>query len=293
MSDEYRSRNLDQEAHERHVRGLLDQLAELERETDPAGGAATAIRKDLRAFHALRTVGLLADALAGWALDHVYGSARSGFEFVPQQPDGHAEKLEEYREKLALVDDHRHERDGTLAAEAYQVDPLALRRALRYLNQAEAIGLPHAGRTMLDEALRALDFGEVLPVFQPASGRRKRQFRELRCMLDAVCFVEHRYAAGARKSVALEEVGRAYSASPETVNSWGKRLREPEGLGEMEVVRAIDFARNSAFNLKAAEAKLSLLRGRPRPILRAERERVDEEERAARATIKFIESEYG
>ena len=58
-----------------YVASLIDKLSELERKTNPEGGARTAKRKDLAAFRALRTAGKLVNALAGWALDHQAGLA--------------------------------------------------------------------------------------------------------------------------------------------------------------------------------------------------------------------------
>ena len=67
-ASEYRNRNLDQEAQERYVAGLLKRLAEAERKTDPARGADSESGKDHEAFSALLTAGELVQAVAGWAL---------------------------------------------------------------------------------------------------------------------------------------------------------------------------------------------------------------------------------
>src|SRR4051812_23360971 len=56
-----------------HVAVLIDQLRELERQTDPKNGRRSARGKDLAAREALTIANDLVQAVAGWALDHVAG----------------------------------------------------------------------------------------------------------------------------------------------------------------------------------------------------------------------------
>jgi hypothetical protein len=61
---------------------LIDQILELQWQTDPALGVETAREKDFRSFEALDD-GLSAHALLGWAIAHNVGLALADLEFVP------------------------------------------------------------------------------------------------------------------------------------------------------------------------------------------------------------------
>jgi hypothetical protein len=74
---------LNQSERDEYVAHLIDQLRDLERKTDPKDGARSAGGKDLAAAHALRIVGDLINALAGWALDHQAGLALKDLKSVP------------------------------------------------------------------------------------------------------------------------------------------------------------------------------------------------------------------
>ena len=125
----YPSRNFDRHGREEYISALLRHLAELEKKTNPSGGAESAIAKDLRAFDALQTAGELVRAVAGWALDHQFGLASQGLQFIPLQPSGTKDHAE-YLEQRARVDSHEHECNGAAASRKPTVEPDIVRRLL-------------------------------------------------------------------------------------------------------------------------------------------------------------------
>lgn len=229
---------------------LLDAYEELSR---PSGGKATANEKDMRAFSALGCAGELVDDLAGWAIDHTVGLALNGRRWVPLQPSG-VKSHPEYLAEREAVDDHIHEKTGGAQTAYETLDPVMCRRIFLGLLQANPGGFPAEIQEMMVEALEALDFGETLPILQPAVTDRKRKFRELRLQLRAVEFVEFRHATGMTKSAARDRVGLAYGQAATTVRLWEGRLRTE--LGELEVSRNIAFAQARASVAKELEQKI-------------------------------------
>lgn len=234
---------LDDEGRQNYAAYLLQQLAQLERDTHPSCGSVTASEKDTLAFLALETAGHLVQAVAGWAIDHQYGMAMRGLSFVPGQPSG--TKLHpEYLEQKRAVDDHRHEKEGAALRYADVVDPLVARTLLRELLRANPGAFPFAIQLMSMEALKALELGEVFPIFEPNGRNRKRGYRELNLQLRAIGFVEYRAGFGMTKFRAQEIVAEKYGVEFETVKGWERRLKE--SLGGLEVARTVSFARNAA-----------------------------------------------
>jgi hypothetical protein len=222
-----------------YVASLIDKLSELERKTNPEGGARTAKRKDLAAFRALQTAGKLVNALAGWALDHQAGLALKKLRFLPLQPSGtrtHAD----YLRASASVDDHQHERNGgSLTA----IEPLVARRLLINLLCANPGGFHGGLRRIAVTALEALDYDEIQPFLKSDPNSRKVNLTVLRLQLRAIELVEYRVSRGTKKIVALKEVADALCVSTDTIRSWKPRLQKE--FGQLEVARRISFATNS------------------------------------------------
>jgi hypothetical protein len=256
MSDEkpkepnnYRRRYSNRAALKKYVELLIGQLTELERKTDPAGGPDTAHRKDFAAFEALEFAGKLIEALAGWAIDHQIGLAIKGLQFVPLQPSG-TQKHPEYLNSRSIVDDHAHERAGASVSTA-DLTPEIMRKIWVNLLNANPCGVGYHLRASLWLALRALDYGEVHPIFEPKQTTRKRNLTELTLQLRAVAIVEYRRTRRPGKSRALKEVASALGVSVDTIRSWEPRLRAE--FGALEVDRGLSFARNAASNENHAE----------------------------------------
>jgi hypothetical protein len=263
QSSNYPRRNYNQDAHKKYVDLLIGRIEELGRRTNPAGGADTAQLKDFLAFQALEAAGRLVDALAGWAIDHQIGLALKGLQFVPRQPSGTREHPEYLSSKL-IVDDHAHERAGGLASTA-DLTPEVMRKIWINLVNANPWGVGYYIQATLWHALKALDYGEVHPIFQPARTKRKRDLTEMVLQLRALSFVEYRRARGKKKKNALDEVANALGVDLDTIRSWELRLRRV--FGNLEVDRGFSIAKNAASNENHAERQSSMPVHRPKDAM--------------------------
>jgi hypothetical protein len=232
-----------------YVASLIDKLSELERKTNPEGGARTAERKDLAAFHALQTAGKLVNALAGWALDHQAGLALKNLKFLPLQPSG-TRTHPDYLRARASVDDHQHERNG---GRLTAIEPLVARRLLMNLLYANPGGFHGGLRQMAVTALEALEYDEIQPFLKSDPNSRKVNLTVLRLQLRAIELVEYRVSRGTRKYSALKEVAGALCVSIDTIRSWKPRLQKE--FGQLEVTRRISFAINSGSNEDDAQQR--------------------------------------
>jgi hypothetical protein len=189
-------------------------------------------------------------ALAGWALDHQAGLAMKGLQFVPRQPSGTRDHPE-YLQLRSVVDDHAHERNG--AFRNGDLDPIVARRLLVNLLYANPGGFQFALQQMAMEALKALDYGEVQPMLARLQDGRKRGLTVRRLELRAVGFVEYRRTRFGNKARALQDVASALGVGVETIRSWERRLRRE--FGDLEVLRTLSFAHNSATNEDDAQRR--------------------------------------
>jgi hypothetical protein len=250
MDNDELLRRYDSEKLDKYISMLVGRLNELRDKTSPDSGVASAKGKDLAAFQALKFAGKLVQALAGWAIDHQIGLAAEELKFVPLQPSG-TQDHPEYIEARATVDDHRHERRGAaIRAGLEDLDPVAARKLLLNLINPNPGGFPSKLTSMLGDALKALDYGEVRPLVSPTMANRKVNLREQQLQLRAIGFIYYRTARGAKKYVAIRQVADVYGVGEETIRSWEKRLREE--LGSLQVQREISFARNAASQEEAA-----------------------------------------
>ena len=246
--DDFPSRKWN-ERRDKYISVLLARLAELEKQTNPAGGDETAKGKDLAAFDALQTAGELVRAVAGWALDHQFGLASQGLQFIPLQPSGTKDHAE-YLEQRARVDSHEHECNGAAASRNPTVEPDIVRRLLINLLLPNPGAFPFCVQQNTIEALRVLEFGEVLPLLRQKNNAAKRGYRELCSQLRALGFVEYRWKLGQKEYVARQAVAQAFGVSSETLRTWKRRLKEE--FGHLEVSRTLSFARNLATHVLAA-----------------------------------------
>lgn len=226
----------------RFVTTLLDQLDLLEKNTRPSSGSE-ARGKDLAAFEALEKAAWLVHHIAGWAVDHQRGLAQKGLQFVPLVPS-QTKSSPEYLERLTAVDDHDHERRGSVRSE---LSPIEARQLV--LNVLR----PMSGHLRLPsefiEALEALQFGETLPILQKKATTKRTGLVEFRAKLTAIAYIEYQYVKGVKKYASTEVVADKFAVSRDAVKDWPVEVRS--ALGNLEVQRRISTAQNSARNYMA------------------------------------------
>jgi hypothetical protein len=203
----------------------------------------------MNAFQALELAGELVRSVAGWALDHQYGLALHGLEFLPLYPL-RVRRLPEYIENRRLVDDHRHELSGASVTRQVEIEPQIARKLLYNLLYANPGGFPDSLQHLAMQALKALDFGEVPALFEPAGKYVKAAYRELQLQLWALALMEYRATINGAKTEARKEVAAAYNVASSTLTTWEYRLRQK--LGYLCVSSTITRARNGATQVKAA-----------------------------------------
>lgn len=229
------------------ARLMLSHLDEAEKKTRPSLGDQSAQAKDLAAFSALKDAAWLIHHVAGWAIDHQRGLALQGLSFVPLQPS-QTKTHSEYLARRAAVDSHEHEKAGAKVIPD-ELDPVTARRIMLNIlvPMAGHLGIP----TKMINALRALDFGEVMPELQKAETNAKQGLTERQLQLRAVAYVEYEVAKGRKKGLAQVEAAREFGVQhtdlgSDTVRGWEAQLRE--FFGDLEVDRTIAMARNCGKN---------------------------------------------
>lgn len=233
------------EGHWSYVQHLLQRLKELEEQTRPSGGDATAKDKDWRATDALKLAGELVDAVAGWAIDHQVGLALQNLENV--RPPIGAEK--DYPERLAAADTHAHEVSGFGAKES-DVDHGGARKVLANLLIHNQGALPLWLVQQCLAAIQAIDFGDkkASHLFVTVGKGNKRPLATHELEVQALAFVAFRREAyGLSEEKAAEEVAAALNVAPATLIGWELRLIDK--FGKIEVARRLAEARHAGEHL--------------------------------------------
>jgi hypothetical protein len=256
--DVYSRPGRNQSERDKYVATLIHRLHALERKTDPGKGPRSARAKSEAALDALEIAGTLVNALAGWALDHQAGLALKDLEFVQLRVPGTAERLN-YRNSRSTDDDHRHEWIGrnwvgreTDPIEPFEpIEPIVARKWLMNLVSANP-GIFNLQLTWMTLwALKACDYGEILPMLSATKKGRKVNWTILQLQLRAVEAVKSREARGVKKFKAQQEVAEAFGVSVDTVRSWEMRLRDE--LGQIEVASRLAGVAEIAKNETDAE----------------------------------------
>ncbi|HEV2555260.1 MAG TPA: hypothetical protein VGV17_16010 [Bosea sp. (in: a-proteobacteria)] len=230
-------------AHQRLIEINLTRAAECELASRPENGPVA--NKDELACDALGAAVWLLDSVAGWAARHSAGLALSNLE----HPSYILPKLRADPEIKAMreaISSHEHEERGGYASVS-SAAPECQRRAamnlLRSLSTSRSMGPALAP---LYDALKALEFGETLPILRPAGTGQKREYREQMLQLRALGFVAYREIIGGSKKQAQAAVADVYGVAEHTIRTWEYRLRKHPRIGRFEVARTIEFAKNSA-----------------------------------------------
>jgi hypothetical protein len=130
------------------------------------------------------------------------------------------------------------------------------RTLLFNLLHANPGAFPDRFQSTVMEALKALEFGEVLPLFEPdpAGKYRKVRYQEMQLQLWALALVEYRWAKWGRtaKLRAQNEVAEEYEVGTRTLREWQIPLRKE--LGRIMVDGVIGRARSCGDHAKKDKA---------------------------------------
>jgi hypothetical protein len=216
------------------VREMLLRLDQLERQTDPQHPDSE-YDKDASANKALRIAAELGAYVSGWALDHKIGLAIEGLGNIPDLAI--QTRTPAYNKLRKSVNSHRHETAG----QSTDLPTGVQRKALSNLFNTMASGFHTSLCDPLAEALEALEYGETLPIFEPVKSGRKKQFRELKLQLRALCFIEYKQVLGNPKNQLQADVEKAFGVSVPTVRGWERQL--PTQLDPFHVANALSRAK--------------------------------------------------
>lgn len=274
------------DGHWSYVQHLLQRLKDLEEQTRPSGGDATAKDKDWRATDALRLAGELVDAVAGWAIDHQVGLALQNLENVP--PPIGAEK--DYPERIAAADTHAHEASGSGAKES-DIDHGRARKVLANLLIHNQGALPAWLVQQCLAAIKAIEFGDkkASHLFVTVGKGNRHQLATHELELQALAFVAFRREAyGHTEERAAGDVATALIVAPNTLLSWELRLIAK--FGKAEVARRLAEARH------AGEHFAKMGSGGPHPDEEEERDQARHrsviEGRFGAAALKILSERY-
>jgi hypothetical protein len=199
------------------VQEMLEMLDQLERQSD-CRRLDSETNKDALASKALKIASKLVVYVSGWAMDHKVGLAIEGLGNIPDLAT--QTRTPAYNELRESVNSHRHEAAG----KSTNLTSGAQRKALSNLFNAMARGLDGSLWDSLAEALEALEYGDTLPIFEPVKSGRKKQFRELKLQLLALCFIEYKQVLGGLKYRLQSDVEEAFGVSVSTVRGWERQL---------------------------------------------------------------------
>jgi len=193
VANRWPSRLLGSKSRNAYIEALLKYLDSAAQRTDPAKGSDSERGKDHEAFGALLVAGKLVNAVAGWAIEHVYGLSLEEERMLPRQPN-QIKTDPAYKAYRNFSDNHRHEKRGRgLREQPEELTASQKQIIFRNLLFSGAHGFPEWLRYESYEAIDALRYGELTPLLRPVRhARRKRRFRELHAQLRAISIVRFR-----------------------------------------------------------------------------------------------------
>jgi hypothetical protein len=222
------------------ARSIMDRLEKLERETRPTGGDETSKDKDLKSREAIFWAGYLMRVFAGWAIDHQQGLGMAGLNSMaaptskmmnnPQFVEEKAQRDSHENERAAIEMEHSSNRLSPEQQRSFSAEMVEL---LKY----------HVLPRSLAEGLRALEFGEVLPILKKAKVEgEKRTYTERMMQLEALKYIEYERGKGSLVSEARETVGSHFGVDTEAIRKRQGALRKSFGDSyvSLELTRAFE-----------------------------------------------------
>jgi hypothetical protein len=202
-------------------RFAIARLEEIEVNTRPSAGSASAIAKDAAAFHAISLAASLIQDHAGWAIDHQKGLAVVGLDAAMPIPN---EPTPNFAARRDRNDQHIHEKRRYLAQD---LTPIQARQFV--LNVLRPMSQQFNFLVELVVALEALQFGETLPILE-ATNTRKSGLLENRAKLRALCHMAYQKKKGINKVRTAEDVTQMFAANDESIiKNWARQIRSALG----------------------------------------------------------------
>jgi hypothetical protein len=214
----------------------MDRLEELERETRPSGGDEPSKDKDLKSREAIFWAGCLIRVFAGWAIDHQQGLAMADLKSAGA-PTSKMMDNPQFVEEKAKRDSHENERAAIESDHSF--DRLSAEEQRRFSSQVAEL-LEDVFPKSLAEGLRALEYGEILPIVEKATRRDKRNYTERMQQLEALKYIEYERGRGSFVGKARETVGSHFGLDTEAIRNWEDALRK--SLGDTYVSRELTRA---------------------------------------------------
>lgn len=244
------------------VDGYIDTLLRLYDETDPKLGPDSELAKLERARKAVEVFWYLHGKLLVWAQAHLTGYSilsenpelvsyledklgeeitedshileQIGLQFPLNPPDDNDSDLNRVNEWLIEFESDKSGEDIDEQDGGTYLTDTALRALIDELLMSRSADNSY-WRFDLQDALRALNEGEVIELAEPRQGKRQgRPYSLARWKHEALRQVRFRVGRGMKKYRALEEVGSGIGQSVETLRDWEKVLeRSPDRSNDL------------------------------------------------------------
>jgi hypothetical protein len=223
--------------------------------SDPGRGKASEPGKLELARQTIECWWYLYKELMLWAQSHIVG-----YEWALRHPESFDKLLKELKLDRVTEDSHLFELIGIahVANKVNPLDPVYLKvedvleslddDGLDDVELREIILELHTARSTessfwrfpLQQALRGLNLGEVLPLFEPENIKRQGSPTQLQYWkARALSHVYFLVGKGMKKRIALEQVGSGIGQSVETLRTWEKEaLRDEDRLFHLHCAQA-------------------------------------------------------
>jgi hypothetical protein len=240
--------------YDRRVQEILSDLARLEMETRPAGGAESAKEKDLKAQQALHLAGNLVGYVAGWAIDHVAGLAKSNLDPLPYERE--EMRVDDYLSDRAIRDNHDHERLGNIERLVLSRDEA--RRLLVNLVSLNPGAFPPSLQCDVIQAFLRIARGDQDEMFALARNGSRFNAEKTDLQLQIIAIIAYRKTLnGTPKERSIDDIVALFQisdseavTSAETIKSWEPRLRQR--FGDKRVEQYIRTGEIAARNVLAS-----------------------------------------
>ncbi|TXN72938.1 hypothetical protein FV228_08925 [Methylobacterium sp. WL18] len=247
---EYNHRLKDKKYIRRRALSMFKSLEHLRDITEPERGEKSCEGKDFAAREALSLIGRFSELMGGWACDHAIGIAMEGQELLSAYTHT-TRQSKTYNSARDLAEKHIHEITGRALSNRFHnpadYDPVIVRQTLLNIVESRSSILPEGMALVVVQALRALTYGEIMPVFMPETRKyAKKRWRELNAQLKVLEHIEFRINLGQTRISVMKMTDDLYGLQQNTLEGWKKNVKK--GLGDLHYEARMQFAKEMAFS---------------------------------------------